>query len=207
MLNSAELLRWAPEVLRICSGGLRTAGAGMEQIRGAADLVEVNTVYSEIYQHSWRGKAIYAGLCKWQLFLKTMLCARCYFWKRRAGEIFVSVNTQLCVNVALVALSQFFFFCLQSAAQRATDFFKESKQQCGQWATNRCKPDHREHRLPQQATYEQKCCQLCAKEHKGISFVSSVQGFSKLSSSQGKDCTVKNVSNKKLYKLLFASLY
>ena len=31
------------EVLRVCSGGLWTAGAGMEQICSAADLVEVKT--------------------------------------------------------------------------------------------------------------------------------------------------------------------
>ena len=37
-------------MLRICSGGLRTAGAVTEQINSAADLVEVNTDYSETYQ-------------------------------------------------------------------------------------------------------------------------------------------------------------
>ena len=47
MPNSAELLLWHPpdiEVLRIFAGGLRTAGAGMEQIRSAADLVGIDTL-------------------------------------------------------------------------------------------------------------------------------------------------------------------
>ena len=40
------------EVLRVCSGGLWTAGAGTEQIRIAQDLVEVNT-YIKVKPISW----------------------------------------------------------------------------------------------------------------------------------------------------------
>ena len=34
-------------------------------------------------------------------FLKTMLCAQCYFFLNGGGAILVSLNTLLCVNVAL----------------------------------------------------------------------------------------------------------
>ena len=39
---------------------------------------------------------IYAGWCKRQLFLKTMLCARCYFWKRRGRNIRFSKYPAMC---------------------------------------------------------------------------------------------------------------
>ena len=57
-LNSAKLLRHGPasaetEVLQICSWGLRTAGAGMEQI---PDVLEVNTDFSSAIQRRSKGR-------------------------------------------------------------------------------------------------------------------------------------------------------
>ena len=64
MLNSAELQRHAlasareRKVLHIFARGLQTARAGIEQMHGSEDLVEVNTL-NKVY--GWHG----GGLTQW----------------------------------------------------------------------------------------------------------------------------------------------
>ena len=64
-------------------------------------------------------------------FFWKQCCVHDVIFENGGGGIFVSLNTQLCVNVALVALSQFFFFVCSLQPSVLLTFLKNQNNSVG----------------------------------------------------------------------------